>query len=85
MKENKILKAYSIRIYSNKEQEQQILNNFGACRWLYNQMLEMQIKRYENGGKFVNEFGMNYLLPLLKKEYPWLKQADAPSLQIVNH
>ena len=84
MKENKILKAYSIRIYPNKEQEQQILNNFGACRWLYNQMLDMQIKRYENGGKFVNEFGMNYLLPLLKKEYPWLKQADASSLQIVN-
>jgi len=65
-------KAYKIRIYPNKQQEAQILLTFGQTRFVWNQMLAMQLERYKNGGKFVNAFGMNYLLKLLKKEYPWL-------------
>lgn len=40
----------------------------------------MQSTRHENGGKYVNEFGMNYLIKPLKQEYPFLKQADSTSL-----
>lgn len=40
----------------------------------------MQIKRCENGGSYLNEFAMNYLIKQLKQEYPFLKQAESTSL-----
>ncbi|AUV60107.1 transposase [Lactobacillus phage Semele] len=76
-------KAYKIRIYPNKQQEVQILLTFGQTRFVWNQMLAMQLERYKNGGKFVNAFGMNRLLTHLKKEYPWLAESSAQSLQEV--
>ncbi|AYH91991.1 transposase [Lactobacillus phage Iacchus] len=74
-------KAYKIRIYPNKQQEAQILLTFGQTRFVWNKMLDMQLERYRNGGKFVNAFSMDYLLKPLKKEYPWLTEAPAQSLQ----
>lgn len=79
----KMYKAYKIRIYPNRQQEAQILLTFGQTRFVWNQMLAMQLERYKNGGKFVNAFGMNYLLKPLKKEYPWLAESPAQSLQQV--
>ena len=76
-------KAYKIRIYPNKQQETQILITFGQARFVWNQMLAMQIERYKNGGKFINAFGMNYLLKQLKKEHPWLAESLTQSLQQV--
>ena len=76
-------KAYKIRIYPNKQQEAQILLTFGQTRFVWNQMLAMQLERYKNGGKFVNTFGMNKLLTQLKKEYTWLNESYAQSLQQV--
>ena len=63
--------------------EQQIIDNFGYCRFVWNQMLNMQTKRYKNNhdSKFLNGFAMNILLKQLKSEYHWLKQADSTSLQ----
>ena len=76
-------KAYKIRIYPNKQQEAQILLTFGQTRFVWNKMLAMQLERYKNGGKFVNNFGMTYLLKPLKNEYPWLNESSAQSLQQV--
>jgi len=74
-------KAHKIRIYPNKQQETQILITFGQTRFVWNQMLAMQTEQYKNGGKFVNYFGMNYLLKQLKKEYSWLNESPSQSLQ----
>jgi len=76
-------KAYKIRIYPDRQQEAQILLTFGQTRFVWNQMLAMQLERYKNGGKFVNTFDMNRLLTHLKKEYPWLAESSAQSLQEV--
>ncbi|WP_415619576.1 helix-turn-helix domain-containing protein [Liquorilactobacillus sp.] len=48
--------------------------NFGATRFVWNQMLEMQSKRYKNNkdSRFLNGFAMNFLLRKLKTEYSWL-------------
>ena len=78
------LKAIKTRIYPNVEQQYQIVNTFGCCRFVWNQLLNMQIERYHNGGKFVSEFGMNYLIKCLKQEYPFLKKAESTSLQHVS-
>jgi putative transposase len=55
------------------------------CRFVWNELLNMQTKRHENGGQYLNEFKMNYLLKPLKQEYPWLREADATSLLGVSH
>lgn len=74
------LQAIKTRIYPNLMQRDKIISNFGCCRFVWNQLLNMQIERYNNGGSYVNEFGMNYLIKCLKQEYPFLKQADSTSL-----
>lgn len=79
------MKTFKLRIYPNATQRLQFERNFGMCRFVWNELLNMQTKRHENGGKYVNEFGMNYLLKPLKQEYPWLKEADATSLLGVSH
>lgn len=77
-------KAYKARIYPNKKQCDQFNRNFGCVRFVWNQMLGMQQERFKNGGKFVKGYAMNNLLPTLKKEYEWLKEAEATSLQQTN-
>lgn len=76
-------KGIKLHIYPNQKQQRQITENFGACRFVWNQMLNMQIKRYENNkeSKFLNGYNMNQLLSQLKREYSWLKQSDSTSLQ----
>lgn len=78
------LKAVKIRIYPNIEQQYKIVNTFGCCRFVWNQLLNMQIERYNNGGSYVSEFGMNYLIKGLKQEYLFLKKAESTSLQHVS-
>lgn len=74
------LRAIKTRIYPNQAQQDKIIANFGCCRFVWNKLLNMQIERYNNGGSYVNEFGMNYLIKCLKQEYPFLKQAESTSL-----
>jgi len=44
-------------------------------------MLAMQSERHKNGGKYVSTYGMNNLLPLLKKQYLFLELSPSQSLQ----
>lgn len=82
-----VLKGIKLRIYPNKEQQLKIKLNFGYNRFVWNQMLSMMIERYKNNpeAKFLNAFALNNLLPALKTEYPWLKDAESTSLQSTNH
>ena len=81
-----VLKAFKLRLYPNKIQRNQIHVNFGCVRFVWNQMLNMQIERYKNNkqARFQNAFAMNNMLKAMKLEYPWLKQADSISLQNTN-
>lgn len=82
-----MIKGIKLRLYPNKAQQNQLLQMFGNNRFVWNQMLAMAKDRYENNpsSKFVNEYGMNYLLKQLKQEYPFLKRSDSSSLQVSNH
>ena len=48
-------------------------------------MIAWQEDNFENGGKFVHEFGMNYMLAPLKNQdgYEWLKEVSNTSLKRV--
>ena len=80
------LKGIKLRIYPNQEQQMKIKLNFGYNRFVWNQMLDMMIKRYKNNPKapFLNAFALNNLLPALKVEHSWLKEAESTSLQQTN-
>ena len=82
-----MIKEIKLRLYPNKHQQNQLLQMFGNNRFVWNQMLGMAKQRYQNNpsSKFVDEYGMNNLLKRLKSEYPFLKQSDSSSLQIVDH
>ena len=84
---SKVIKGIKLRLYPNKTQQNQLLQMFGNDRFVWNQMLAMAKQRYQNNpsSKFINEYGMNYLVKPLKKEYPFLKESDSSSLQVVNH
>ena len=81
------LKGIKLRIYPNREQQLKIKLNFGYNRFVWNRMLNMMIERYRNNPEapFLNAFALNNLLPALKTEYPWLKEAESTSLQATNH
>ena len=79
-----MLKAYKYRMYPNKEQVKQIWQHIGTCRFLYNWSLEQKIKAYQSENKSLNMYDLNMMLPELKKEFVWMKETNAQSLQAVN-
>ncbi len=71
------------RIYPNKDQ-QAILNQWlGCARFVWNHMLELNIKSYQETGKFIFAYEMHKMLPQMKKqeETSWLKNAPSQGLQ----
>ena len=81
------IKGIKLRLYPNETQKDKLLQMFGNDRFVWNQMLAMAKARYQNNpsSNFVNEYGMNYLVKPLKKEYPFLKDSDSSSLIVSNH
>ena len=76
------MKGYQVKIYPNKEQKLLLDKNFGAVRWVYNQMIVINQKRYNRTGKGLSGYDMASYLPKLKKQYKWLAEVNSQSLQI---
>ena len=81
-----MLKGIKLRLYPNQLQQDQLWQMFGNDRFVWNQMLVMMNERYQNNKDlpFLSKFKLNYLLKPLKQEYPFLKNSDSSSLQVVN-
>lgn len=77
-----IKKAFKYRIFPTDNQRTAIAKNFGCCRFVYNNGLAEKIKVYEETGQTVSCHDLIKRLPVLKQEYPWLKEACAQSLQM---
>lgn len=78
-----MIKSYKIRIYPTKEQEQKLWQHIGARRFIWNYMLDLQQKRYDEGEKHLSAFDMIKLLTPLKRreEFMWLNGVSNTSLQ----
>lgn len=75
-----MLKAYTYRIYPNKEQQEYFAKVFGCGRLIYNLMLSDRIKSYEENKGLENK-KVKYPTPAqYKKEYPFLKEVDSLAL-----
>jgi putative transposase len=68
-------------MYPSRKQQDAIRRHIGACRFVYNWALERKIKLYAEEKKAVSWYELNNMLPDLKKEYVWLKDVNAQSLQ----
>ena len=81
-----MIKGIKLRLYPNRNQQDQLYRMFGNDRFVWNQMLEMMNSRYYNNKKlpFLGKFNLNYPPKPLKQEYPFLKASDSSSLQLVN-
>ncbi len=73
--------TYKFRIYPNKKQISFIDEQFGYNRFIYNFFLERSINLYKNYGIKTNYYTNAVILPLLKKGFPFLLNANAQSLQ----
>lgn len=79
-----MLTGYVVRIYPTEEQEGQIRRSGGSCRFLYNALLSWEKSVYEKEKRFVSEYELNSYILDLKKEYSWLAEVNAQSLQQVS-
>ena len=81
-----MLAGIKLRLYPNQKQEGQLFQMFGNDRFVWNQMLAMMNECYKNNHHlpFLGKYKLNYLLKPLKKQYPFLKNSDSSSLQVVD-
>jgi putative transposase len=76
-----MLYVYRFRLYPKKGQIEFLNHQIGHCRFVYNKLLEIAKKDYETEGKKWNYYEYKKLLPELKEEFPFLKEANSQSLQ----
>ncbi|WP_228050064.1 transposase [Tychonema sp. LEGE 06208] len=76
-------KAYKYRIYPTNEQDVLLAKSFGCARWFWNYALNLCQETYKNTGKGLSRAYIQGLLPVLKKEYEWLKEPYSQCLQVV--
>lgn len=74
-------RAIKMRIYPNEEQQRQIDITLSHCRYIYNKMLDRNIKIYKRRGEHLNYYAMQNLLPKMKEYLPWLAEADSQALK----
>lgn len=76
-----MLKAIKVRIYPSEEQVIILAKSFGCARWLWNYSLAVMSQTYKETGKGLSAFDMKKQIPLLKKEFEWLKDCYSQCLQ----
>lgn len=81
----KCTKSYRFRLYPTPYQEQLLLQQAGACRWVWNWALEQKIKSYNKETKKSVKIDLSRMLTELKKQEDtkWLKECESQSLQQV--
>ena len=73
--------TYRFRLYPSEAQKESLDKQIGCVRFVYNEILSRAKKEYNENSKKWNLYEYKKLLPLLKKEYPFLKEANSQSLQ----
>lgn len=80
----KILKAYKVRIYPNKNQKEIFEKYFGVCRLVFNSVLDYKINVFKKGIKYSTYDAMKDFTEIKKIEgYEFLKEINAQTIQQV--
>lgn len=80
-----MFKGFKVRLYPNKAQEELIWKHFGACRFIWNYMINMQQSNYKSGIKHMSGYGMSKVITSMKKtvEYSFLNDVSFTSLETI--
>ncbi|GIK38122.1 MAG: transposase [Chloroflexota bacterium] len=76
-----IQKAFKYRIYPNQAQKAALAVQFGHARFVYNFGLAACKAHYFEYGRGLNYNDTAYMLTVIKRFVPWLKEADSQVLQ----
>jgi putative transposase len=74
-------RAYKYRFYPTAEQQKVLAQTFGCCRFVYNWGLSTRKMAYFQHGQRMYYNDLAAMLPVLKEQYPWLRDASAVPLQ----
>lgn len=74
-------KAFKYRIHPNKDQEKKLAIQFGHARFVYNYALDARKKHFKQTGKGLSYNHLAKMIPNMKDELTWLKEADSQVLQ----
>ena len=76
-----MFKSFKFKIEPTKQQLQQIEDNLGCCRFVYNYFLDKCNFSYTQFKKSLSKFDCTYQLTELKKRFNWLSISDGVALQ----
>jgi putative transposase len=76
-----VLKAYKYRIFPNDTQKEQLQKFFGVTRLVYNLGFETKTTAYAMSKKSISKYDLIKQLPLLRKEYDYIKECPSQVLQ----
>lgn len=73
--------TYKYKLFPSKSQQTAMQKSLDACRWIYNKALEMRKEAWEKRKENISHYDTIKMIPVWKKEYPFLKNAYSQSLQ----
>lgn len=76
-----MLRAYRFRLYPTEAQKVLLGQHFGCCRFVYNRALSLKHETYRRDRTNLSQAAISAMLPGWKKEYPFLADVNAQSLQ----
>lgn len=76
-----MLRAIKIRLYPTTEQQRLLRIQFGCARYVWNDALAKTREAYHQTGKSLRWSELSARLPQMKRDLPWLAEADAQVLQ----
>lgn len=80
---SRIIRSYKIRIYPNDNQIKIINQTLGACRWIWNDYLSMNINNHKENKPFISGYEYSKMLTQLKKidiKYTWLNDISSKAI-----
>ena len=78
-----IKKTYKYKLKTNSTQEKKLISWINTCRAVYNVALENKIYVYSSRKISLTKYDLINQLPELKKEFDWIKDVPAQTLQAV--
>jgi putative transposase len=76
-----VKRAYKYRFYPTDQQARTLAQTFGCVRFIYNFGLATRSTAYKEQGKKLSYNDLSALLPILKEQFPWLKDVSSVPVQ----
>lgn len=74
-------RGFKYRIYPDEQQYKQIMQTVGCARFVYNDALDKKETAYKADKTSLSCYALINMLPVMKQQFPWLKDADSSALQ----